>query len=54
MILEKYQGCGNDFLIVDGSRTPVINRSSLLELFAWVLQDWMNIISLLWMPVHLR
>ncbi len=32
MILEKYQGCGNDFLIVDGSRTPVIDLQQVVKL----------------------
>ena len=32
MILEKYQGCGNDFLIVDGSRTPVIDPQQVAAL----------------------
>ena len=32
MILEKYQGCGNDFLIADGSRTPVIDPQQIAAL----------------------
>ena len=32
MILEKYQGCGNDFLIADGSRTPVIDPQQVAAL----------------------
>lgn len=32
MILEKYQGCGNDFLIADGSRTPVIDPQQVASL----------------------
>ncbi|WP_448909681.1 diaminopimelate epimerase [Holdemania massiliensis] len=32
MILEKYQGCGNDFLIADGTRTPVMDCAQVAAL----------------------
>lgn len=32
MLLEKIQGCGNDFLIADGSQTPVISPQLVRQL----------------------